>query len=303
MAVMNRANFPAGLQEGINAWFGMEYKQHPEEWRSCFEIDGSKKAYEEDVQMVGFGAAQVKAEGGTIAYDEGQEGYTSRYTHETIALAFNITEEAIEDNLYMKLSQKYGRALARAMQHTKEIKGAAVYNNGFSGSYLGGDGKALLAVDHPLDGGGSSSNKLATPADFSETAIEQILIQIRKSVDDRNVPIATRPTGIILPPELEWESVRILRSVLRVGTGNNDINAINAKSVFSDPDVVTRLTDPDAWFVKTDCPESMKHFNRVAIQRGTEGDFETGNMRYKARERYSFGWSDWRGVYGSEGAA
>ena len=301
MAVMNRANCPKGLEEGINTFFGMEYKQHPEEWRGCFDIESSKKAWEEDVIMTGFGAAQVKDEGGTIAYDMGQEGWSSRYNHETIALAFAITEENIEDQLYVKMSQKYGRALARAMQHTKEIKGASIFNNGYSASYLGGDGKALLATDHPLIGGGVGSNKLATPADFGETSLENIMIQIRKAVDDRNVPIALRPTGLILPPELEWDAIRLLKSDYRVGTSDNDINAINSKGVFREPKIITRLTDADAWFVKTDANDGLKHMNRVAIQRGTEGDFETGNMRYKSRERYSFGWTDWRSTYGSEG--
>lgn len=301
--MMNRAAFPKGLEEGINAFFGMEYKQHPEEWRGCYDVEGSDKAYEEEVIMTGFGAAQVKSEGGTIAYDMGQEGWSSRYVHDTIALAFGITEEAIEDNLYVKLAQKYGRALARAMQHTKEIKGASIFNNAFDAGYAGGDGKALLADDHPLIGGGTFSNILASPADFGETSIEQILVQIRKAVDDRNVPIALRPTGLILPPETEWDSIRLLKSEYRVGTADNDINAINSKGVFNEPDIITRLTDANAWYVKTDCPEGLKHFNRVSIQRGTEGDFETGNMRYKSRERYSFGYSDSRGLYGSAGSS
>lgn len=300
---MNRATFPKGLQEGINTHFGMEYSRHPEEWRGCFEIDSSSKAYEEDSMMVGFGAGQVKAEGGTISYDAGQEGWSSRYVHKTYALAFAITQEAVEDHQYFKLAQKYGKALARAMQHAKEIEGAAILNNAFSGSFLGGDAKALLAEDHPLVGGGTFSNKLSTPADFGEAAIEQLLIQIRKAVDDRNVPISLRPKGLILPPETEWDSVRLLKSDYRVGTTNNDINAINSKGVFSEPDIITRLSDADAWFIKTDAPDGLKHFNRVSMSRGTEGDFETGNVRYKARERYSFGWTDPRGLYGSEGAA
>lgn len=303
MAIMNRASMPKGLQEGINTFFGMEYTQHPEEWRGCYDVEGSSKASEEDVLMVGFGAAQHKDEGGGVSYDQGYEGWASRYVHKTYALAFAITEEAVEDNLYVKLSQKYGKALARAMQHAKEIEGAAVFNNGFSGSYLGGDGKALLATDHPLMGGGVFSNTLAIAADFGETALEQIQIQIRKAVDDRNVPIALRATGLILPPELEWDADRLLMSEFRIGTANNDINAINKKNNLRDPSIVTRLTDPDAWFVKTDAPDGMKHFNRVSMQKGTEGDFETGNLRYKARERYSFGWTDPRGLFGSEGAA
>ena len=298
---MNRATFPKGLEEGMNAWFGMVYKDYPEEWRPCFEVDNSRKAYEEDALMSGFGAAQVKAEGGGVAYDEGAEGWSSRYVHETIALAFSMSEEVIEDNLYFQLGVKYAKALARAMQHTKEIKGAAIFNNAYSGSYLGGDGKSLLATDHPLLHGGVFSNKLATPADFGETSIEDILVQIRKAVDERNVPIALRPTGLVLPPELEWDSLRLLKSELRIGTGNNDINAINSKGVFSEPSIVTRLTNAKSWFVKTDVNDGLKHFTRVAVQKGKEGDFETGNMRYKSRERYSFGWTDPRGLYGSEG--
>ncbi len=300
---MNRATFPKGLEEGMNAWFGLEYKQHPEEWRGCYEVDTSNKPFEEDAVMSGFGAAQVKAEGGAVAYDQGAEGWSARYTHETIALAFAITEEAIEDHLYFKLAQKYSKALARAMQHTKEIKGAATFNNGFDSAYVGGDGIELLATNHPLLGGGTQSNELATPADMSETALEQILIQIRTCVDERSVPIALRPLGLILPPELEWEEIRLMKSDQRVGTANNDINAINSKGVFNEPSIVTRLSDADAWFVKTDANDGLKHYNRVSIQKGKEGDFETGNVRFKSRERYSFGWSDFRGVFGSAGAA
>jgi hypothetical protein len=223
--------------------------------------------------------------------------------HETIALAFSMTEEVVEDNLYFPLGVKYSKALARAMQHTKEIKGASIFNNATSGSHLGGDGKALLATDHPLLHGGTFSNALATPADFGETSLEDILVQIRKTVDDRGVPIAIRPTGLILPPELEWDSIRLLKSELRIGTGNNDINAINSQGVFSTPSIITRLTDADSWFVKTDVMDGLKHFTRVSIQKGKEGDFETGNMRYKSRERYSFGWTDPRGLFGSTGAA
>lgn len=303
MAVMNRTTFPKGLEEGLNSWFGLEYRQHPEEWRNCFMVEGSDKAFEEDAIMSGFGAAQVKPEGGAVAYDSGQEGWSARYSHETIALAFAITEEAIEDHQYFKLGPKYAKALARAMQHTKEIKGAAIFNNAFNSAYAGGDGKELIATDHPLLGGGTQSNELSTPADFGETSIEQLLIQIRKCVDERGVPIALRPTGLILPPETEWDAIRLLKSDQRVGTANNDINAVNSKGVFNEPAIVTRLTDSDAWFIKTDANDGLKHFNRVSIQKGKEGDFETGNVRFKSRERYSFGWSDFRAVFGSAGAA
>lgn len=302
MSVMNRATFPKGLDEGLNTHFGLEYKRHAEEWRMCFEVDNSSKSDEEEVLITGFGAAQVKGEGAPVAYDQGIEGWSARYVHETIALAFAITEEAIEDHLYFKLGPKYARALARAMMHTKEIKGAGIYNNAFSGSHLGGDGKSLLATDHPLLGGGTMSNKLSTPADIGETAIEQLLIQIRKTVDDRGVPIAIMPEKLIIPPELEYTAIRLLESPRRAGTADNDVNAIERKGIFDAPHVVTRLTDPDAWFIKTDVMDGLKHFNRVGMKNGREGDFETGNVRYKARERYSFGWTDPRGLFGSEGA-
>lgn len=304
MAVMNRTTHAKDLQEGLNAHFGMAYTDHPTEWDKIFMVENSRKAFEEDVLETGFGAAQIKAEGANVAYDMGGQGWTARYVHETIALAFAITEEAVEDNLYTRLGPKYARALARAMQHTKEIKGAAVINNSFDTNYAGGDGKPLFATDHPLVGGGTASNKLGTPADLSEQAIEDLLIQIRKMVDDRNVPIALRPGSLIVAPEGEYDAIRLTRSTMRVGTPNNDISAIVAKGVFnSEPITITRLTDADAWYMSTDCPEGMKHMRRVRMKRGVQGEFETGNMRYKARERYSFGWTDWRAMFASEGAA
>ena len=275
-----------------------------EESVGCFDIEGSNKAEEQDALITGFGAAPVKPEGSAVSYDEGREGWSARYVHETIALAFAITEEAIEDNLYFKLGPKYSKALARAMQHTKEVKGAAIFNNAVTAGYTGGDGKVLLATDHPLQGGGTASNKLATPADLSETSLEDILIQIRKTVDDRNVPISLQAKCLVLPPDLQFVDARLLRSVLRPGTGDNDINAVRSLGMFKEESkIVTRLSDADAWFVKTTCPDGLKHMRRKKISRKREGDFETGNMRYKARERYSFGWTDWRGVFGSEGAA
>ena len=304
MGVMNRATHSRELQEGLNANFGMAYNEHMTEWDKVFDIEDSRKAFEEDILEAGFGAAQVKSEGSNIAYDKGMQGWTARYVHETIALAFAITEEAIEDNLYQRLGPKYSRALARAMQHTKEIKGAAILNNGFSGSYAGGDGVALFSAAHPLLSGGTASNILSTPADLSEQAIEDLLIMIRKATDDRGVPIALRAMKLIVPPELEYDSIRLTRSTMRVGTADNDISAIVSKGVFNqDPVTITRLSDADAWFIKTDSPEGMKHMRRVRIKRGVQGDFETGNMRYKSRERYSFGWTDWRSIYGSAGAA
>ena len=304
MAVMNRARFPKELHDMLNTVFGLDYKSYPEEWRSCFEVANSKKAYEEDVLVTGFGAAQVKPEGSSAAQDEGGEAWTSRYTHETIAMQFAITEEAMEDNLYMTTGAKYAKAAARSMMHTKEIKGASIFNNGFSGSYLGGDGKALLATDHPLVGGGTFSNKLATPADFSETALEDILIQIRRTPDDRGIPVALKAVMVVVPPELEYTACRILDSTGRTGTADNDINAINKKGIFMrPPHVVTRLTDTDAWFVKTDAMDGLKHFVRTPLTKRMTTEHNTGNYQYLVRERYRFGWSDPRGLFGSEGAA
>lgn len=303
MAVMNRSQFARQLEEGLNVVFGLDYRQHPEEWRGLFDIENSKKASEEDQLVTGFGAAVNKAEGAGVTYDEAQEAWSARYVMETIALAFEITEEAIEDNLYMSMGAKYSKALSRSMQHTKEIKGAAVYNNAFNSAFVGGDGKSLLAIDHPLVNNETFSNMLATPADFSETALEDILIQIRKAKDDRGIPVALKPKCIALPPELEYVATRILNSSLRPGTADNDVNAINSKGIFSaEPKIITRFTDPDAWFIRTDATDGMKHFSRVALKKTMKPDFETGNYRYKVRERYVNGWTDPRSVFGSQGA-
>jgi len=303
MGVMSRAQFAKQLQEGLNTVFGIDYKQHPEEWRRCFEVENSNKAYEEDVLVSGFGAAPVKSEGASAEFDEGKEGWSSRYTHETIALQFVITEEAIEDNLYMSMGAKYAKALSRSMQHTKEIKGASIFNNSFNAAYKGGDGKSLLALDHPLLGGGVYSNKLATPADFSEAALEEVLIQIRKAKDDRGIPLALSAQDVIVPPELQYIVYRILDSNMRPGTADNDVNAVKGMGIFGRPaEIVTRLTDPDAWFIKTDCPDGLKYFDRVGIKKRIKTDHDTGNYQYLCRERYSLGWSDPRTLYGSEGA-
>jgi len=303
MAVMNRSTFPADLQEGLNAHFGMAYKELPEEWRSVFEVTTSKKAFEEDVLTVGLGIAPVKGEGESVSYDAGGQGWTARYTHETIALAFAITEEAIEDNLYESLGPKYARSLARALKQTKEIKAAAVFNNGFDSNFVGGDGVAMLSASHPLWGGGTASNLLGTPADLSESALEDLLIQIRKAKDDRGIPIALNVKNLVVPPELQYTAVRLLRTPSRTGTADNDINAVKSLGIFaSDPVVLTRLTDADAWFVTTDCPDGLKVMQRTSVQRGMETDFNSGNARYKVRERYSIGFTDWRAVYGSAGA-
>jgi hypothetical protein len=300
---MTRAQFAKELQEGLNTVWGLEYKSHPEEYRKVFKVETSKKAFEEDQLVYGFGGAVVKAEGASYTYDEGGEAWTSRYNHETVALAFSLTQEAQEDNLYMQMGSKYTRALARSMQHTKEIKAAAVLNNGFSGSFTGGDGVALFSASHPLAGGGTFSNILSTPADFSEAAIEDILIQIRKAKDDRGIPIALKPTDVVIPPELEYVACRILNSTQRPGTPDNDVNAINQKGIFGrDPVVVTRLTDPDFWAIKTDDPDGLKMFQRVSVNTKMDIDDDTGNIRYRARERYSFGWTNPRSIFGSQGA-
>jgi len=300
---MNRNFNPRQLQEGLHTVFGLEYSQHPEEWRQIFDVQNSSKAFEEDVLMTGFGAAVKKTEGASVTYDQALEGWSARYQHDTIALAFSITEEDIEDNLYMSKGAKFSKALARSMQHTKEIKGAAILNNGFSGSYVGGDGVSLLNASHPIVGGGVQSNLLATPADLSESAIEDLLIQIRRAKDDRLLPISLMPKDIIIPPEEEYNATRILRSVLRVGTGDNDINAIKAKGIFTkDPILITRLTDSDAWFIKTDSPDGLRHFVRRGIKKKMDKEFNTGNHRYMCSERYSNGWTDWRGMYGSAGS-
>jgi hypothetical protein len=300
---MNRASLPKDLEMGLNAHFGHAYRELPEEWRPCFQIERSEKAFEEDVLMTGFGAAQVKAEGDAVAQDDLMQGWSARYTHETIALSSRITEEAVEDNLYFSLGPRIARALARSMKHTKEIKGAAVFNNATSSSHLGGDGVPLLSTAHPMLNGGTFSNKLATPADMSEASLEDISIQIRKAKDDRGLHIGLMPTMLVIPPDIEFDTCRILKSSLRPGTSDNDTNALRAKGLYRDPHVLTRLTDPDAWFVTTDAPDGLKYFQRIGIQRGMEGEFETGDLRYKCRERYIFGHSDPRGVYGSEGAA
>lgn len=296
---MRRSDFAKDLEDGLNAHFGMTYRQLPEEWSQVFDTDTSNRAFEEEVLEYGFGAAPVKEEGSLVAEDKGGQGWVARYEHETIALSFSITEEAIEDNLYSRQAPKYAAALARALKHTKEIKAANVLNRATNGAYTGGDGKSLLATDHPLAAGGVFSNRLSTLADLHETSIEDLLIMIRKTVDDRNVPIALTAKRLVIPPELEWVARRLLMSPNRPGTADNDINAIKSAGVFStDPAVITRLTDPARWFIKTDAPNGLKLVKRTGIKRGMQEDFGTGNMRYKARERYSVGFTDPRGIYG-----
>ena len=300
---LNRALFTKQLNLGLNTVFGMEYDRYPEQWRALYSTEQSMKAFEEDVQMIGFGAAPTKAEGAMINYDSGREGFVSRYVHETVALAFAITEEAEEDGLYGSLGAKYARALARSMQQTKEVKGANVFNNA-TGTSVGGDGVSLLNDSHPLGGGGTASNKLAVAADLSETSLESLLIQISEAVDDRSIPVALSGRKLAVPPQLVFIAERILKSNLRPGTADNDINALRNMGMIPEGVVVNqRFTDPDQYFILTDCPDGMKHFVRAPIKKAVEGDFETGNLRYKVRESYSFGFPDWRGVYGSEGAA
>lgn len=300
---MSRASFPQQLEENINVIFGMEYRRHPEQWRQIFQIDRSQKAYEEDVQMIGLGLARVKGEGAAISFDAGAEGWTKRYHHETIALGFVLTEEAIDDNLYGDLGKRFGRSLATAMQQTKEIKGASILNNAFSGSYLGGDGKSLCATDHPMWNGDSFANKLAVAADLSETSLEDACIRISEFEDDRGNKILVREKKLIVPTGLKFVASRILKSDKRPGTPDNDANALREEGAVPEGFAVNHyLTDPDAWFLTTDCPEGLKHFVRKNVARGVDEEFSTSNIQYKASERYSFGWSNPRGVFGSEGA-
>lgn len=296
---MTRAQFARLLQEGLNTVFGLEYKRHPEEWRSCFDVSNSEKAFEEDQMITGFAGAAVKAEGTGVQFDEAMEGWTSRYTHETVALAFAITQEAIEDNLYMSMGAKYAKALARSMQHTKEIKAASLFNFATDAGSTYGDGQPMLSAVHPLVGGGVQSNILAN-TDLSESALEDALILIRKMKDDRGIPVAIRPKSLIIPPELEYVAHRILRSKLRPGTADNDANAIRDMGIFgSDPKVITRITNPTSWFIKTDVNDGLRYFNRKSLKRTVDNDFHTGNYLYQTRERYSVGMTDFRGVVGS----
>ena len=300
---ISRAQLVKELEPGLNALFGLEYKNYENQHTQIYTIESSDRAFEEEVMESGFGEAPVKTEGAGVAYDQAQEVYTARYTHETIALAFSLTEEAVEDNLYDRLSARYTKALARSMAQTKQIKAAAVLNGAFTTS-IGGDGVVLCATNHPTLSGPNLSNTLATPADLSETSLEQALIDIQAFTDERGLKIAVQGLKLIIPKELQFTADRILKSTLRVGTADNDINAIKNMGMVSQGYTVNNfLTDPDAFFIKTDAPNGMKMFERVSLKTGFEGDFDTGNVRYKARERYSFGFSDPRGLFGSPGAA
>lgn len=300
---ISRAQLFKELLPGLNKLFGLEYARYGEEHAEIFVTETSDRSFEEEQKISGFGAAPTKLEGQAIQYDTAQEAWTSRYVHETIAMGFAITEEAIEDNLYDQLSARYTKALARAMAYTKQVKAASILNNGFSGSYLGGDGVSLFSTAHPLVGGGTNSNRPAVNTDLNETALENAVIDIAAWTDDRGLLIAARPMKLVIPPALQFEATRILQTEQRVGTADNDINALkNNGSIPGGYTINHWLTDPDAWFLTTDVPNGLKHFVRAPLKTGMDTDFDTGNGRYKARERYSFGWSDPLGMYGTPGA-
>ena len=301
---ISRGQLVKELEPGLNALFGLEYSRYENEHAEIFITETSDRAFEEEVMLTGFNGAEVKQEGAPVVFDQASEAYTSRYTHETIALAFAITEEAIEDNLYDRLASRYTRALARSMANTKQVKAAAVLNNAFNSSFTGGDGKELIATDHPLANGGTFSNELATAADLNETSLEQSLIDIAAFVDERGLRIAIQGRKLIVPKELQFTAERILKTPLRTATADNDINAIKNMGMIPEGYRVNHfLTDTDAFFIMTDAPNGLKHFVRSPIKTAIEGDFDTGNVRFKARERYVFGFSDPRGIFGSPGAA
>ena len=300
---MNRAQFAKMLEPGLNTLFGLEYDSYPPEYAAVFEANTSQKAFEEDVLLEGFGSAPVKNEGAAVSYDSASQQWTARYQHETVALAFSITEESEEDGQYGSISSRYTKALARSMSSTKEIKAANVLNNATTSGFTGGDGVTLLSTSHPTRNG-NQSNTLATAADLSETSLESILIQIADMKDDRGLRIAAQGTTLVIPTAYSFVAERLLESQLRTATADNDINAIRSGGYLPQGyHVMRRLTDSDQWFVKTDVPDGLKMFQRSPLKKGMEGDFETGNVRYKVRERYSFGFTDWRGIFGSEGAA
>ena len=301
---INRAQLVKELVPGLHALFGLEYDRYDAEYEEIFESETSERAFEEEVMLTGFGEAPVKFEGSGVTYDTAQESFTARYSHETIALAFSLTEEAIEDNLYDTLSSRYTRALARSMMTTKNIKGANILNNAFSSSFLGGDGKELCATDHPTVGNETQRNELSTASDLNETSLEQSLIDIAAFEDERGLKINAQARKLIIPTALQFVADRLLETPGRVGTADNDINALRNMGMVPEGYTVNHyLTDTDAFFLTTDVPNGLKHFVRSPVATSMEGDFETGNVRYKARERYSFGFSDWRGIFGSPGAA
>jgi len=302
---ISRAQLLKELLPGLNALFGLEYARYGEEHKELYETETSERSFEEETKLSGFSAAPVKNEGQAIAYDNAQEAWTTRYNHETIALGFSITEEAVEDNLYDSLSARYTKGLARAMAYTKQVKAAAVINNGFTNSaaYYGGDGVPLFSTAHPLVGGGTNSNRPATGADLNETSLEAAVIQIAAWTDERGLLIAAKPKKLIVPPALQFVATRLLETSLRVGTTDNDINALkNNGSIPEGYSINHFLTDANGWYLTTDVPNGLKHFVRTPLQNGMDGDFDTGNVRYKSRERYSFGWSDPLGMFGSPGS-
>ena len=300
---ISRAQLAKELEPGLNALFGMEYARYENEHAEIFETESSDRAFEEEVLIVGFGNAEVKTEGQGVNYDQASEGFTARYTHETVALAFSLTEEAVEDNLYDRLGARYTKALARSMAHSKQVKAANVLNNAFSSSFTGGDGVSLINTSHPLAGGGTLANRASTMSDLNETSLENALISISTFVDARNMILALQGTKLIVPPQLQFVADRLLESPGRVGTADNDINAVRNMGLLPQGYAVNHfLTDTDAFFILTDCPDGFKHFERSPIATSMEGDFDTGNVRYKARERYSFGFSNPRAVFGSQGA-
>jgi Mu-like prophage major head subunit gpT len=307
---ISRAQLLKELLPGLNALFGMEYARYGEEHKEIYETEKSERSFEEETKLAGFGAAPVKNEGSAIAFDNAQEAFTARYNHETIALGFSITEEAVEDNLYDSLSARYTKSLARAMAYTKQVKAASVINNGFSGSYLGGDGVSLFGVSsggsrvgHPLVNGSVNYNSPTTAVDLNETSLENAVIQIAAWTDERGLLIAAKPVKMVIPPALMFVAKRLLDTELRVGTTDNDINALKQMGAIPGGYTVNHfLTDSNAWFLTTDVPNGLKHFERSALTNSMDGDFDTGNVRYKARERYSFGWSDPLGMWGSAGA-
>jgi len=303
---ISRAQLAKELEPGLNSLFGLSYDEYNREYEDIFSIEDSNRAFEEEVLISGFGSAPTKTEGQGVSFDNASESYSARYTHDTVALAFALTEEAIEDNLYDSLGKRYTKALAKSMANTKEVKGADVLNNAFSSSFTGGDGKSLIATDHPLSGGGSAANRATSMADLNETSLEDALIDIGGFTDDRGLTISVQASKMIVPSELVFVADRILNSQLRVGTSDNDLNAIKNTGVLSGGYSVNHyLTDPDAFFILTsvtDQGDGLKMFQRSGMETSMEPEFSTGNIRYKARERYSFGFSDWRGIYGSQGA-
>ena len=297
---ISRAQLLKELLPGLNALFGLEYARYGEEHKEIYETETSERSFEEETKLSGFSAAPTKNEGSAIQYDNAQEAWTARYNHETIALGFSITEEAIEDNLYDSLSARYTKGLARAMAYTKQVKAASVLNNGFNAAITGGDGVSLFNSAHPLVNGGTNGNTPVTPADLNETSLEAAVIAIAAWTDERGLLIAAKPRKLVVPPALMFVATRLLETELRVGTNNNDINAIKNNGSIPEGYTVNHfLTQTNAWFLTTDVPNGLKHFERVALQNSMDGDFDTGNVRYKSRERYSFGWSDPLGVYGS----